>query len=250
MGWISVGIRISLRDALLYTASMSAEENLTEPQYPSAWRKLFKTPEGRILLVGITLTLAGLIAMVAVSYWSVETSSVIGAMSFARFIFGRTVSMSIGYADGYGLWLAVLVNIWVETVIVLLFYPVFVLSMGKLVAFPKLAHFLESVHAAAERHHETVHRIGLYIFVLVPFLIGPVAGCVIGFLLGLPASLTLWVVLVATYIATAAWAWLLFGLYDRVAGMAPWAPVLVIAIITAVVLAGYLLNRRWKRDRG
>lgn len=231
-------------------------ENLTEPQpepqHPG-WRQLFRSPEGLIFFLGIFLTLAGLIAMVAESYWSVETSSVIGAMSFASFIFGRTVSMSIGYADGYGFWLAVLVNVWVETVMVLLFYPVFVLSMRKLVVFPKLARFIEGTRAAAERHHDIVRRygiIGLFVFVFVPFwMTGPVVGCAIGYLLGFHASLTLWVVLISSYIAIAAWAFLLYGLYERVAGMASWAPEFVIGIMIAVILAGYLLNRRGKRDK-
>ena len=88
--------------------------NLEPPPRP-AWRELFKTTEGRILLLGIAVALIGLIVMGLVAFWSPQTSRMIGAMSFTNIIFGRAVSMSIGYAGGYGHVLVVTVNIWVET---------------------------------------------------------------------------------------------------------------------------------------
>ena len=229
---------------------MSAEEKIIEPQPHTTLRQLFKTPEGRILLIGIAIAIAGLVVMLSVSYWSVPTSRMIGAMSFANIIFGRAVSMSLGYAGGYGHSLVVPVNIWVETVLVLLFYPVFVLSMRKLVEFPRLGRFLESTRAAAERHHDKVHRygiLGLFAFVCIPFwMTGPVVGCAIGYLIGFPAWLTLLVVLLGTYIAIAGWAYLLFDLYTRAAGFGSWAPFLIIGIVIVIILAGYRLNRRGK----
>jgi hypothetical protein len=120
-----------------------------ELQSKPVWRKLFKTSEGRILIFGAAVALAGLIVMGLVAFWSPQASRMIGAMSFSNIIFGRAVSMSIGYAGGYGHALVVPVNMWVETVLVLLFYPVFVLSMRKLVVFPRLKRILESTRQAA-----------------------------------------------------------------------------------------------------
>lgn len=232
---------------------MSTEEKVVESQPRPVWRHLFKTPEGRILLLGIALALAGLIVMVLASYWSAPASRMIGAMSFANIIFGRAVSMSIGYAGGYGHILVVPVNIWMETVLVLLFYPVFVLSMRKLVEFPRLRRFLESTQAAAERHHDKVRRygiIGLFVFVWFPFwMTGPVVGCAIGYLIGFPTWLTLLVVLVGTYIAIAGWAYLLFDLYTYTAAFGSWAAVLIIGIVIVIIFAGYRLNRRGKKHQ-
>lgn len=215
-----------------------------------AWRHLFKTAEGRILLLGVAVALAGLIFMVLIAFWSPQISRMIGIMSFSNIIFGRAVSMSMGYAGGYGHALVVPVNMWVETVLVLLFYPVFALSMLKLVEFPRLKRILESTRAAAERHHERVRRYGiagLFLFVWFPFwMTGPVVGSAIGYLLGFPAWLTLSVVLVSTYIAMAGWAYLLFDVYTRVAVFGPWAPVLIIGLIILMIIAGYRLNRRGK----
>jgi uncharacterized membrane protein len=218
------------------------------------WRQLFfNTTEGRILLLGIVVALAGLITMGAVAFWSPQTSRMMGAMSFTNLVFGTIVSMSIGYAGGYGHAIVISVNIWVETVMVLLFYPVFVFSMRKLVAFPRLNRYLSRTQAAAERQHDRVRRYGiagLFVFVWFPFwMTGPVVGSAIGYLLGLPAWLTLSVVLAGTVVAMGGWAYLLFDLYTRAAVFAPWAPILIIGLIIMVILAVYLLDRRGRRRK-
>lgn len=217
-----------------------------------AWRKLFRTAEGRILLIGIAVALAGLIVMALTAFASPQMSRMIGIMTFFNIIFGRAVSMSLGYAAGYGHALVVPVNIWVETVLVLLFYPVFVFSMRKLVVLPRLKHFLERTRKTAERHHDKVRRygiIGLFIFVWFPFwMTGPVVGSAIGYLIGFPAWLTLLVVLAGTYIAMLAWAYVMFGLQSQAAIFGPWAPVLVVCLLIIFVVAGYWLNWRGKDD--
>ena len=213
----------------------------------TAWRQLFRTNEGRILLIGIAVALVGLIVMGLVAFWSPQTSHMIGAMTFFNIIFGRAVSMSIGYAGGYGHALVITVNMWVETALVLLFYPVFVFSMRKLIVFPRLKRFLERTRTAAEHHHDKVRRYGiagLFIFVWFPFwMTGPVVGSAIGYLLGFSAWLTMSVVLTGTYIAMGGWAYLMFGIQSRAAVFAPWAPALIVVLLILLVLAGYWLNR-------
>lgn len=235
---------------------MKTEDTTAHPAVPHlsrpAWRQLFLTTEGLILLLGIIIALAGIFVMGLVAIWSPQTSSMMGAMSFTNIVFGTIVSMSIGYSAGLGHTVVILVNMWVETVMVLLFYPVFVFSMRKLVTFPRLGRLLENTQAAAERHHETVRRygvVGLFLFVWFPFwMTGPLVGCVIGYLLAFPAWLTLIVVLAGTFVAMVGWAYLLFDLYTRAAVLAPWAPVLIIGLVILFILAGYLLNRRGKKQ--
>lgn len=236
--------------------TLAVDEDKSQPmpaiEHPPglAWRHLLKSNEGRVLLVGVALAFAGLAAMGVVAYWSPQTSRMIGAMSISNIIFGRAVSMSIGYAGGYGHSLVIPVNLWVETVLVLLFYPVFVLSMRKLVLFPRLKRILDYTHEAAVHHHDKVRRfgiVGLFVFVCFPFwMTGPVIGCAIGYLLDFPIWLTLSVVLAGTYIAIMGWAYLLFELYIRTVAFGPWAPVLIIGLIIVMVIAGYRLNRRGK----
>ena len=199
-------------------------------------------------MLGIALAVVGLIVMGLFAFWLPQTSQMIGAMTFSNIIFGRAVSMSIGYAGGYGHTIVIAVNIWVETILVLLFYPVFVFSMRKLVEFPSLKRYIARTHEAAERHRDKVRRygiIGLFIFVWFPFwMTGPVVGSAIGYLIGFPAWLTVSVVLVGTYIAMAGWAYLLFGLHTHAAVFGPLAPALIVGLIILIFLAGYWLNQR------
>jgi len=201
--------------------------------------------------LGIAVAMLGLIAMGATAFWSPQVSRVIGAMSISNIVIGRAVSLSIGYASGYRHALVVSVNIWIETVLVLLFYPLFVFSMRKLVVFPRLKRFLDNTRSVAARHQVKVRRygiIGLFVFVWFPFwMTGPVVGCAIGYLLGFPAWLTVSVVLAGTYLAIAGWAYVLFGLQSHAADLAPWAPAAIIVLIILIVIAGYLLNRHGKR---
>ena len=217
-----------------------------------AWRQLFKTTEGRILLLGVAVALIGFIVMGAAAFGSPQTVHMIGVMSFTNIVFGRAVSMSIAYTGGYDHALVVPVNMWVETVVVLIFYPLFVFSMRKLVVFPRMKRLLDRTQAAAEHHHDTVRRygiVGLFVFVWFPFwMTGPVVGAAIGYLLAFPAWLTLSVVLVGTYIAILGWAWLLFGLYTRAAVFGFWAPALIVGTFILIVLVSYWLHRRRKAD--
>jgi uncharacterized membrane protein len=217
------------------------------------WRQLLKMTEGRILLLGIACALAGLIVMGLTAFWSPQTSRMMGAMIFTDIAFGMIVSMSVGYTNGFGHALVIPVVMWVETVMVLLFYPVFVFSMRKLVEFPRLKRIIERTQAAAERHDEKVRRygaVGLFVFVWFPFwMTGPVVGCAIGYLLGMPARVTLSVVLAGTFVAIIGWAYALFVLYSRAAVFAPWAPVFIVSLVILVILAVYFLDWRGRRRR-
>ena len=223
-----------------------------EPRSRPAWKELFRTTEGRILFIGIAATLVGLIVMSVIAFWSPRTSHMIGAMTFFNMVFGRALSMSIGYAGGYGHTLVVAVNIWVETMMVLLFYPLFVFSMRKLVVFPRLKRFLDRTQKAAERHHDKVRQYGiagLMIFVWFPFwMTGPVVGSAIGYLLGFRAWLTVTVVLIGTYIAIGGWAYLMSALHSKVATFGPWAPMLVIVLMILIIVMGYWLSRHEKEQ--
>jgi uncharacterized membrane protein len=228
-------------------------QSINEIPVRQGWKEIIRTPEGRILILGIALALAGLVAMGLTAFWSPETSHMMGTMTFFNIVFGRAVSMSIGYAAGYSHSLVVSVNMWIETVLVLLFYPVFVFSMQKLVVFKGMKRFLDRTHAAAEKHYEKVHSYGiagLFVFVWFPFwMTGPVVGSAIGYLLGFTAWLTLSVVLAGTLVAMAGWAYVMFDLQSRAADIGPWAPALVIGLLILLALIGNWLHRQNKPGR-
>lgn len=216
------------------------------------WRSLFATTEGRILAAGIVLSIAAILTMAITAIWSPQKASMMAAMAISNITFGRAVSMSIGYAAGYGHTLVVPVNIVVETILVLLFYPLFVFSLKKLELFPALKKLLDRAHQAAVQHQDKVRKygiVGLFAFVWFPFwMTGPVIGSVIGFLMEIPVWLNLSVVLIGTYIAMVVWGLLLFSIQTHAADLGSWAPLLIVGLIVTIVVVGYILHR--KRDSG
>lgn len=216
------------------------------------WRSLLTTVEGRLLVAGIFLAVTGLLIIAITALWQPQRASIMGAMAITNIAFGRAVSMSIGYAAGYGKAMVVSVNIVVETILVFLFYPLFVFSLKKLVVFPALKKLLDRLHDIAETHEDKVRKygiVGLLVFVWLPFWVtGPVIGSVIGYLLEFPIWLNLSVVLIGTYIAMVVWGYVLFSIQAHATEMGSWAPVLVIGAILAIIVVGYFVYHHRDSD--
>jgi uncharacterized membrane protein len=156
--------------------------------------------------------------------------------------------MSLGYASGMNHLQVMPLNMLVETLHVLVVYPLFVLIWRHLLDLPALKSFVARMHEAAASRGGVVRKFGiagLLVFVFVPFwMTGPVVGAIIGFLIGLRPWVNLVVVLTGTYLAISLWALLLNELsawaatFDR---LAPWA---LLAAIVLIAAAGHLLHRR------
>ena len=213
--------------------------------------KLFASIEGRILAIGLMLT-----ALMLVAFgigWLLHPDSVLAytAMTSLNLFIGRAAGLAFGYASGFGHGQVIPFNMLVETIKVLVVFPLFVLSWRKLINLSALQPLVSRMHRAAESHGGIVERYGiagLFVFVLVPFwMTGPVVGAIIGFLIGLRPWVNITVVLVSTNAAIAVWALLLNELSDWAATVnrfAPWALVLAIVLIGA---AKYLLH--WRQNR-
>lgn len=166
---------------------------------------LFASTEGRMLGIGLALT--GLMLLAFGIGWQLFPDSVLtyAAMTGLNLIIGRAAGMSFGYASGFGHAQVIPLNMLVETIQVLVVYPLFALSWRQLITLRTLQPFVTRMHRAAESHGGAVRKYGiagLFVFVLVPFwMTGPVVGAIIGFLIGLRPRVNLAVVLGSTYIA-------------------------------------------------
>ena len=212
---------------------------------------LFASTEGRILGLGLALT-----ALMFLAFgigWQLFPDSVLTytAMTGLNLVIGRAAGMSFGYASGLGHAQVVPVNMLVETVQVLVVYPLFALSWRRLIEVPRLQPYLARMHEAAEVRRGTVRRFGiagLFVFVFLPFwMTGPVVGAVIGFLIGLRPWVNLLVVLLSTYIAIGVWALLLNELSIWAATVNRFAPHALFLAIALIAVSMLLLHRR--RDR-
>ena len=210
-------------------------------------RALFASTEGRILMGGLAAA-AGYCVWLASAYVvAPENFQGYLGMTVAHVLFGRAAGLAFGYALEFGHAVVVPVNMAIETIIVLLFYPLFVAGWRHLLAFEVLQRFMGRVREAAEANHGRIRRYGipgLFVFVFIPFwMTGPLVGCVIGYLLGLRAWINLGVVLGGTYVAIGVWAALLKDMNDRAAAYGPYAPAAIVVVLVVLALVAHLLDR-------
>lgn len=204
-----------------------------------------------MLLAG--LALAGLLLLGFGVGWTLFPDSILqyAAMTGLNLLIGPGAGMTFGYASGMTHLQVVPLNMLVETLHVLVFYPLFALSWQHLFDLPALKSFVARMHEAAELRGGMVRKFGiagLMVFVFVPFwMTGPVVGSIIGFLIGLRPWVNLTIVLLSTYVAISLWALLLNELSAWAATvnrLAPWALLVAIVLIAA---AGHLLHRSRNR---
>jgi uncharacterized membrane protein len=155
-------------------------------------------------------------------------------MNATETMFGQAASMAFGYSQGLGHIMVIPICIAIETVLVLICYPLFVLSWRHLLVINWLKNIFENIRKAAEIQKGKVQKygiIGLFVCVWSPFwMTGPVVGCVIGFLLDLRIWINITVVLAGTYLAIFGWAFFLRQLHDHVASYSLYATMVLLAL--------------------
>ena len=208
---------------------------------------LFASTEGRMLGVGLALT--GLMLLAFGIGWHLYPDHILpyAIMTGLNLIIGREAGMSFGYASGFGHAQVVPLNILIETIQVLVIYPLFVLSTRQLIRLRTLQPFITRIHRAAESRGGVVRKFGiagLFAFVFVPFwMTGPVVGAIIGFLIGLRPWVNLAVVLVSTYFAIGVWALLLNELNTWASAVNQFAPYALFLAILLIAAAMQFLGR-------
>jgi uncharacterized membrane protein len=219
----------------------------TEQQNKSLKATLLTTPEGRILLVGIALAFAYLSWLASMLLFSPQDSHILIGMTATETIFGRIAAMALGHSMGYGNAIVVPVCMAVETILVLLFYPLFVFSWQHVLVFNWPKNIFERTRAAAEKHKDKVQKygiIGLFVFVWLPFwMTGPVVGCVIGFMIGLKAWTNIIAVLTGTYVAIFGWAFLLRKFQEKLAPYSSYGTLILVALVALVIIVAKLIKR-------
>ncbi|MHC5061285.1 MAG: small multi-drug export protein [Planctomycetota bacterium] len=209
---------------------------------------LLHSPEGRLLLVGVALALGYTFWLGIMVLTSPADSQILVGITATQIMFGRAASMAFGYSLGMGGGTIIPVCIAIETILVLLFYPLFVLSLRHLLAVNWLNNIFERTRRAAEARKGVVQKygiVGLFVFVWFPlWMTGPMVGCVIGYLLGLRMRLTLGAVLGGTYVAILGWAFFLRKFHDLVASYSSYAAMVLMTVLVIIIaVVGHLLHR-------
>lgn len=228
------------------------EHNTQTPHHVSFWKSLLTSSEGHILLTGVGVVILYALWLIMNSVWNPQRFQVLIAMTATHVLFGRAAGMSFGYTVQLGHGTVVLANMVIESIILLLFYPLFVFSWRHLLIIPALKHMMNRIRKAADAHRHSIRRyglLGLFVFVWIPFwMTGSLVGCVIGFLLGLHAWLNIGVVLGGSWMAILSWALILRKLHDKVAGISPYAPLLILAAIILIAVLERVISAK-KQER-
>lgn len=210
--------------------------------------RLWASAEGRILATGIGLTLLAFACFGIGWLLAPEPTTVLAAMTGLNLLIGRASGLSFGYASGLDHPTVILGNMLVETIQVMVVYPLFALSWMHLLDLPRLRPTLARMRHDAEARQPWVQRfgiVGVFIFVFVPFwMTGPVVGAIIAFLIGLKPRVILAVVLSATYAASIIWALLLHELQDLTESYNQYALVLAAVALAILALVWQFLSRR------
>jgi len=208
---------------------------------------LLTSSEGRILLVGVALAFAYIFWLGVKLLLSPDEFQVLIGMTAMDIMFGRAAAMAFGYQLELEHAKVIPICMIIETILVLLVYPLFVFSWRHLLVVKGLKKLFERIGESAEAHKDKVQKygiIGLLAFVWFPFwMTGPVVGCVIGFLLGLRTWLNITIVLSGTYLAIVAWALFLRRFHDSVATYSSQAAMVLMILLIVVIVAGSVLHR-------
>jgi len=214
---------------------------------------LLTSSEGRLLLIGVALAFIYTFWLVVKWRFSPEQCHVILGMTATAITLGRAAGMAYGYFRDLGHSTVIPICMVIETVFVLICYPLFVFSWRRLLVIKWLKRVFQRTQKAAEAHKGKVQKygiIGLFGFVWFPFwMTGPVVGSVIGFLLGLRVWLNMTVVLGGTYVAILGWAFFLRQFHERVASYSSYAVMVLVALLLIIIIVGHLLHRTLHKNK-
>lgn len=226
----------------LYNNSMDdAAENSDDSKHSGPLRGVvLTTSEGRLLLAGIAGLLLYIVwAGIQLIFSPASFHQILG-LTATEVIFGRIACMAFGYSLGLNHTMVILICIILETILVLIFYPLLVFTWRQLLAFKWLRGISNRTRITAENRKDTVQRygiIGLFVFVWLPFwMTGPVVGCMIGYLLGLRVKVNITTVLIGTYVAILGWAFLLKQLHQKTMSYSSYGIITLAAVISAAAL--------------
>ena len=214
-------------------------------------QSLLKHKEGQILLLGLMLLGGYVVLVLLCAVFYADHFQELLSITITNVIFGRMAGLSIGVASQMDTTFLVLFNFFIESIMVLILYPLFVLSWNKLefISYPPLSRYLESSKQNAHRYQPLIQRygiIGLILFVLTPFaMTGPVVGSFVGFLIGLRHRVTLAVVLLSTFIAINIWIYLIKNFEDQ---LVAYSDMLMTGLLVAIAVLGlwYFIKRTFR----
>lgn len=174
-----------------------------------------KHPEGRILLFALFLLFLFLLILGITAFENSKTFNTMLSVTASNVIIGRMAGLTIAISAQMDTVALIAFNFLLETIMVLLTYPLFVMSWKSLhvISYKPVVDYLEASKKTAQKYQPMIQKygvIGLIFFVLTPLVMtGPVIGAFVGYIMGFSHLRTITIVLSSTFVAILIWTYLI-----------------------------------------
>lgn len=168
-----------------------------------------ETPEGNLFAVGVALSILWLCGLTVLARCKFALPGHLLGMVAAHLVSGRAGGIGVGLEGGVPEWIVIANATIIDSLIVLLVYPIFVFSEKNLFRTTFLKGVIQSSIESAQKGQKKISRfgiVGLLLFVWFPLhMTGPLAGSIVGYFLRLHPYLNISVVLTGTFLAVVSW---------------------------------------------
>lgn len=198
--------------------------------------------ERKILTSGLMLTLFILSSLFVLTFFSPAFSGKIISVITTHLLMGRAGGIATGVELSLPSYLLVLISTLVDTIVVLLFYPLFIMISKHQIENELLRRVVNDTQNSAQRHRHGIQKygiLGLLLFVWFPLhMTGPLAGSFLGYFLGFSHKKTLTTVILGTALAVVSWL-LIFSRMSVVLGEYSYLQPIFVILITLIIYLFY-----------
>lgn len=198
--------------------------------------------EKKILTFGLALTLFLVISLFILTFVSPAYGGKIISVITTHLLMGRAGGIATGIELDLSSYLLVLISTLVDTIVVLLIYPLFIMISKHQIENELLRRVVNDTQNSARRHRRGIKKygiIGLLFFVWFPLhMTGPLAGSFLGYFLGFSHKKTLVTVILGTALAVISWL-LIFSKMSMVLGEFSYLQPIFVILITVIIYLFY-----------
>jgi uncharacterized membrane protein len=172
-------------------------------------QNLFQTTDGRLLVIGIFMTIALVILLGVYGFIEPDISKILFFVVLTHIIGSRAGGIGLCILNGFSPFTTIAFNFYVEILIVCFTYSGFVLSTTNYLKIEWIKKFMNKLAVKALEQKEKIGSyglIGIFIFVMAPLPVtGPVVGSIIGYMLKMSLFRNLTATALGTLTANVAW---------------------------------------------
>ena len=167
-------------------------------------------PEVRLLVTAIFLDLIAVMGTAALHAVDPRLARTIFACMGFNLIGGRAAGIGVFIYEGFSPWLTVLLSSFVEILMVMTVYPLFIMALNNTIRIAWIKRLADEMKKLVLKNENKVRTHGwwglvVYIFVPLP-MTGPVSGAFIGYLLRFSGGKTFSAVICGTLLISLLWA--------------------------------------------